>query len=418
VLTDDLPTGVRFDSATPSQGSCAELAGRVTCDLGALPSGGSATVDLRVTPQQTGTLTNGAGITGNEGDPNSANDSDAEETAVSPAADLSITKSDAPDPVFVNQPLTYSLQVSNDGPSGATNVAVTDPLPAAVAFESAIPSQGTCSEAGNVVTCDVGSLSNGGSATIDVRVTPRQGGAILNTASVQGSEADPTAGNNSDSERTGVSLYDHPREATTLSVSLVPAHRQTIGSAQCSARGGAPSTHGAPLAHDSCNPPSYLPNTIAALGPQAVGVASFTVIPGDPATPTDEADLSLFSNVTDVVTRQGGGDYNPSASGTDVSLVSKFRLTDTHNGSSLADPATVVDFDFPVGMECLPTPEPAVGSSCSLNTTADAAVPGAVNEGDDTVIQLNRVRLGDSGLNGVRGDGDDRNFALQGVYVP
>ena len=98
--------------------------------------------------------------------------------------------------------------------------------------------------------------------------------------------------------------------------------------------------------------------------------------------------------------------------------MSKLRLTDTHNGPSLADPATVADFDFPLGMECLPTADPAVGSSCNLDTTADAGVPGTVKEGDNTVIQLFRVRLSDSGLNATRGDSDDRNFAIQGLYVP
>ena len=64
------------------------------------------------------------------------------------------------------------------------------------------------------------------------------------------------------------------------------------------------------------------------------------------------------------------------------------------------------------------TPDPAVGSSCSASTSANAITPGAIKEGKQAVIQLFRIRLADSGANGIRGDGDDRGFAMQGFYVP
>ena len=66
-------------------------------------------------------------------------------TVVNPAADLAITKSDSPDPVTVSQPLTYTLTVINHGPSAATGVTVTDPLPSTVTFVSASATQGSCS---------------------------------------------------------------------------------------------------------------------------------------------------------------------------------------------------------------------------------------------------------------------------------
>jgi serine protease len=58
------------------------------------------------------------------------------------SADLSITKSDSPDPATVGQALTYSLAVSNAGPDGASGVTVADTLPASVTFVSSTPSQG------------------------------------------------------------------------------------------------------------------------------------------------------------------------------------------------------------------------------------------------------------------------------------
>ena len=53
-----------------------------------------------------------------------------------------------------------------------------------------------------------------------------------------------------------------------------------------------------------------------------------------------------------------------------------------------------------------------------MNTSADAVQPGAIKEGQQTSAQAFRLRLNDSGANGVRGDSDDRIFSTQGVYVP
>ncbi|MGH8010180.1 MAG: choice-of-anchor P family protein, partial [Candidatus Binatia bacterium] len=87
-------------------------------------------------------------------------------------ADLRIRKSDSPDPVTVNTNLTYTLEVTNNGPDGADDVVVTDTLPAGVTFVSATPTQGSCSQMAGVVTCNLGDLVNGGTATIAIVVTP------------------------------------------------------------------------------------------------------------------------------------------------------------------------------------------------------------------------------------------------------
>ena len=51
VVVDTLPASSNFISATPSQGSCAESAGVVTCDLGTIASGGGASVDIVGSPE-------------------------------------------------------------------------------------------------------------------------------------------------------------------------------------------------------------------------------------------------------------------------------------------------------------------------------------------------------------------------------
>src|SRR6185312_5436223 len=120
------------------------------------------------------------------------------------AADLSITKSDAPDPVLAGELLTYSLGVANGGPSSATGVTVTDTLPAGVTFDSATASQGSCSESGGTVSCSLGTLANAASATVTIKIQRSTPGTITNQATVSATTSDPSAANNSASATTTV----------------------------------------------------------------------------------------------------------------------------------------------------------------------------------------------------------------------
>jgi len=218
VLTDTLPAGATFVSATPTQGSCPAPAGGVlTCNLGDLPAASTATVGVVITPVATGTHTNSVSVASPTPDPNPGDNAAVETTEVETAADLRVSKSDSPDPVLVGSTLTYTITVDNLGPSTATNVVVTDELPATVTFDSATPSQGSCNPpAGSTLTCDLGSILDGGGATVSVDVTPTAVGIILNTASAVSDDPDPTPGNNS-AETTTVS----PAATTDLVVTKI-----------------------------------------------------------------------------------------------------------------------------------------------------------------------------------------------------
>jgi uncharacterized repeat protein (TIGR01451 family) len=114
------------------------------------------------------------------------------------SADLSISKSLAGGPpVPAGQSLNYTISVANHGPSTASSVAMTDVLPAGTTFVSAMPSQGSCSGT-STVSCALGTLANGGGATINLVVkAPSTPGAVSNTATVSATEADPNPANNS-----------------------------------------------------------------------------------------------------------------------------------------------------------------------------------------------------------------------------
>jgi hypothetical protein len=218
---------------------------------------------------------------------------------------------------------------------------------------------------------------------------------------------------------TQVPPYPAPAVAARLSFSLVPNFRQTVSRSQCQARGGALSAHAPPLAVDSCSPPSALPAAVAHLGNRSTGLAEIRAVPGDSATPGTVADATFGVRLTDL--RSGdnlGPDYDPNESGGDVSMIARWQITDRYNGQSMTDPATVTDFHFPVGVDCVPTADPTIGSTCEIDTTANTLVPGAIQAGRRMVIQVFRVRLNDAGANGTLGDADDRAFAMQGIFAP
>lgn len=110
-------------------------------------------------------------------------------------ADLSISKSASPNPVMVGSTLTYSLVVTNNGPSPATAVTLTDTLPSGVNFVSKVSSQGSCNGT-STITCTLGNLSAGASATVTIVARPTAPQTITNTATVSATEPDPNKGNN------------------------------------------------------------------------------------------------------------------------------------------------------------------------------------------------------------------------------
>jgi uncharacterized repeat protein (TIGR01451 family) len=208
-LTDTLPAGVAFVSTNPSQGTCGQAAGVVTCNLGSLADNAIATVSVVVTPPAPGPLTNSASVSAGEADPTPADNTSDLETAVDQRGmtDLSIEKTDSTDPVPLGGALTYTLQVTNLGPNTAKLLTVTDPLPAGVAYVASSGAGWTCGFASGTVTCTRPSLGSGAAPPITIAVTaPSAPGSVMNTASVSFADPDSATGNNSESETTQVGV--------------------------------------------------------------------------------------------------------------------------------------------------------------------------------------------------------------------
>jgi uncharacterized repeat protein (TIGR01451 family) len=163
-LTDVLPESAIFRSATP-QDVCTEENNTVTCDLGHLPNGDSALVTIVVTPTQAGTITNVASVTSDASDPDPGNNT-AERTARVTGADLVVTKAVNITAPKAGDSITYTITVANNGPDNATEVRVTDTLPAGVTFSGYTATRGTYIT--DTDLWSVGNLANAARATMTI----------------------------------------------------------------------------------------------------------------------------------------------------------------------------------------------------------------------------------------------------------
>ena len=198
-VTDVLPTGLTATAIFGTGWACV-LATHSCTRADALAPGVSypvITINVNIAANAGAQVTNTATVSGG-GETNTADDTATDVANVLPPADadMAITKTASPNPVMQGNTLTYTLGVTNNGPAIATNVTATDALPSQVAYVSATPSQGTCSHAGATVTCPLGTMTSGATATVTIAVTATTLSQAVNTATVTATQTDPVASNN------------------------------------------------------------------------------------------------------------------------------------------------------------------------------------------------------------------------------
>jgi uncharacterized repeat protein (TIGR01451 family) len=130
------------------------------------------------------------------GDYLSLNKFGSEITSVDAASDLEVIKTGPSDPIFTGEILTYTITVSNLGPSHDNDVVLTDTLPLSVTFIDSTTTQGTCTGTETVV-CNLGRVRFNNPSTVLIVVSVDETGIITNTAIVKGINDDGNTDNNS-----------------------------------------------------------------------------------------------------------------------------------------------------------------------------------------------------------------------------
>jgi len=225
-VTDTPPAEFTFDSAT---GATCTANGTVDCDLGSIISGDtvSFTLTFDIDSSAMGDLVNDVTVDSTTVDPDDSNNEASEDTTVNTEADLSITKTDTQDPIVAGEQVTYSIEVSNNGPSDAQDVEVVDTPPSGFTFDSATGA--TCT-ANGTVTCDLGTVAAGDAATFTItfNIDPSVLGTVSNDVTVSSTTTDPDGNNNDASETTTVNDEADMAIAKTGPGSAVPGTSVTF----------------------------------------------------------------------------------------------------------------------------------------------------------------------------------------------
>ena len=166
--------------------------------IAALSSGGTTNFTVTVTAPASGSLTNIVSSSSSVLDPVASNNNGSAAaarviTAIGAQADLMVFKT-GPPVVLAGSNLTYAINVTNAGPSTATNVLVSDFLPANVVYVSA--SGGGSLSNGVVNWPIISSLPSGGATSFTVTVTAPAGGSFTNSAAATSITPDPNPANN------------------------------------------------------------------------------------------------------------------------------------------------------------------------------------------------------------------------------
>ncbi len=381
VLTDVVPdavSGITITTGLP-QGFCSLSGQTVTCTPNTdWPVGASAriTISGRVSPTATGSLANTATLTTSTADPAPVNNSATTTTPITVSSDLLAVKSQAaPNPAVPGQPVSWSVTLTNNGPSVATAPVFSDTVPASVTGVAVTtPATGwACTVgAGNAVACGAPTLAAGTSVTFTVTGTlsPSHTGTLTNTATVSSATTDPLTTNNSSTTSTPTSP-SADLAVTKSAASPTPLVPGQPASWTITLTNAGPSTALAPRITDTL--PSALTGATAALSDDASAAGWTCTVSGTSLGCGDDA-LAPGTSVTVTVT----GTIAAATTGQVTNSVSASSSTTdpvTGNNSAAVTTATAPSADLGVGKQLL-TASPAVpGQTVSWRVTVTNGGP-------------------------------------------
>ena len=204
-LAINAPAGTSITGWTCAGAACPAAAGsgNINETATALTSGAALTytVDLAVPSSYTGPLALTATVSNTNVDPVATNDSATDNNAQSSLVDIVVSNDDGGTTYTPGATSTYTAQVSNGGPSDASNVLFTYAIPAATTIASWTCAGANCPNAAGAGAISENILSLPQSAsvtyTVNLDVSFAYTGMLTTTASATASEADANAADNS-----------------------------------------------------------------------------------------------------------------------------------------------------------------------------------------------------------------------------
>jgi uncharacterized repeat protein (TIGR01451 family) len=191
-VQDLLPNGYSFVSYTSTSGNYNSTSG--VWNAGNILANGTKTLTITATALQTGSYLNTATVTGNEIDANLTNNTSSASTTPNNIADLAVLKTVSNATPLVGSQVTFTITVTNNGPSNAQDVEVNDLLQSGYTYVSSTATLGLYNSSTGI--WDIGNLANGNVASINIIATVNGIGNYSNTATVTQTFTDPNPSNN------------------------------------------------------------------------------------------------------------------------------------------------------------------------------------------------------------------------------
>ncbi|WP_343338685.1 hypothetical protein TPELB_08900 [Terrisporobacter petrolearius] len=205
-LTDNIPACLLNPEYSVGGGAFAPWP-LVGINLGTMTPGQVINVQIRgtVDPSCVGSINNTATVSSPTPDPNPTNNTSTVTTEIETSADISVVKSGLPDPVVAGELLTYTMVVTNAGPSDALDVTLTDNIPACL-LNPEYSVGGGAFAPWPLVGINLGTMTPGQVINVQIRgtVDPSCVGSINNTATVSSPTPDPNPTNNTSTVTTEI----------------------------------------------------------------------------------------------------------------------------------------------------------------------------------------------------------------------
>jgi uncharacterized repeat protein (TIGR01451 family) len=216
-LSNTLGTGVSFIGGTSTVGGSIVKSGQViTYSIGNLAPGATATIVLNtVAPSTATSIVNNATVTSTEQDSSSGDNSATNTTQSQLGVNLVVKTTQAPPTgATANSNLAFIVSITNTAAQQATNVVLTNPVPAGTTFVSGATSSGTISQNAGIITGTIGTIAAGATVTVTLVFLPTGPGTVVNTAHAASNELEIFPNNNTSVSTATVGAAPSPQPSS------------------------------------------------------------------------------------------------------------------------------------------------------------------------------------------------------------